>query len=1254
MSANAVPRQRRKGFAALGISVLNSDVSQDQKDIKFRSHGRGRNSEHDMDLQTEILKGKSRDQDQLLAIVAGLQEGIEDLLAGRVFHPKQEEEEEERPRTASSGSNSDRQNEKVPSSTEEAKQEASTQSVQEAAKKENKEAAQVSLKKSLAGMPLWIEHEVLSEDEDSNAASAEQGASDDESVGSFLHIAQHDIDDLVQETDERKLEQQVGWGRAATNRIMYEWKEYARVKIMEEVNQWFQHRSWAAREEAEMLDETEAASREILASEHESIRALKTAIERKEIALVSSVSSFRQNMDRRIEQHWAAKRRARDQAIAQVQREEEQRRQERLRRQQERAAKKFSDIDDQIADIKDSIEQVKGEIHKKELMKHNYPSGKRRASAAGAAKAGDVLAIIASQQEEAQVLSGKLALENQKLETLEEALEKGRAFFNSQGFKSKKVRSLPADDPAGEIVNEEMTSAMKTVLAQLMIEDESLAELISIAISLANSPAGKNRTRNGFLRLDDIFGEKDPLAADDPNKLPADEIVVSKDPEERKRKLKEIQTECAQLQEDIEILDSVDHIMPDSPADAQVQDNDEQLNEEETQLRRKNEKALKKLLTKALAAMDAMHQKKAVLTQSRKQKTHEPSDIPEIGESRGEEAGEEEDRKSIDRDQSKEKDAASLQSQEYAEAEKEAEKQKGVAAQLSEEEAALKRQLKQLRAIESKATGGSPQGSPGHGFAPDPQVAAGSPRSKTEHREAFRNPSRSGVNQTDGNVQRGDGGDSESDVSIEETPDVGGLLQPGAGGAGTVMGPTAGGESSADDSGSASSATNEVKVRRRASVTREEADHLDDALAKQLEENKVAAQEVEELRQLLETLNGPVPLARGTSVPNQESGPKGEGSLKPDRDQSGALTPGSRPQVQLEPVSSPSGSPSRGSKSRRSLAPRRGSVAQEETEEQKEQSALKLYDLVSACQQLAAEKEGYEKEMASIEEKIRRVKSMDSGGVVELLKKDVQSEKKVDSAEVKELKAEIKKRQSQVNAMRRTWQDMQLSGNRRNALSGAEEEERQRDVAKRFAHVLSFLRASKATELTKEAKKAGLVTDSGNAEVVGKTASKFLSAIRKVRVAERPVQDDDDEEGGVPLTPAPPNPAPPSPGNGRTPAGSPTGTSPAASRQSFNGLMAEATTGRRGQTLGVPQGQSARDRVPSPRLPRRASLPLKAPEDESDTRRRRSFNNILEKAKMKEPREDDVATPGAKVNSAVRFAPEDAQETPRLRSKSRT
>ena len=50
-------------------------------------------------------------------------------------------------------------------------------------------------------------------------------------------------------------------------------------------------------------------------------------------------------------------------------------------------------------------------------------------------------------------------------------------------FKSRKLRNLPADDPAGEIVNEEMVSSMKQVLAQLMFEDDSLAELISVAIS---------------------------------------------------------------------------------------------------------------------------------------------------------------------------------------------------------------------------------------------------------------------------------------------------------------------------------------------------------------------------------------------------------------------------------------------------------------------------------------------------------------------------------------------------------------------------------------------------------------------------------------------------------------------------------------------------------------------------------------------------------------------------------------------------
>ena len=54
--------------------------------------------------------------------------------------------------------------------------------------------------------------------------------------------------------------------------------------------------------------------------------------------------------------------------------------------------------------------------------------------------------------------------------------------------------------------------------------------------------------------------------------------------------------------------------------------------------------------------------------------------------------------------------------------------------------------------------------------------------------QASRNSSKR-VNQTDGTV-RDDEGDSESDVSIvEETPDVGELLQPGTG---TVMVPTAG------------------------------------------------------------------------------------------------------------------------------------------------------------------------------------------------------------------------------------------------------------------------------------------------------------------------------------------------------------------------------------------------------------------------------------------------------------------------------
>ena len=62
---------------------------------------------------------------------------------------------------------------------------------------------------------------------------------------------------------------------------------------------------------------------------------------------------------------------------------------------------------------------------------------------------------------------------------------------------------------------------------------------------------------------------------------------------------------------------------------------------------------------------------------------------------------------------------------------------------------------------------------------------------------------------------------------------------------------------------------------------------------------------------------------------------------------------------------------------------------------------MKLKDLIRDCQKLTEEKEAYEKEILGIEEKIRRAKSMDSGGVVELLKKDVQTEKKVENPEVK-------------------------------------------------------------------------------------------------------------------------------------------------------------------------------------------------------------------------------------------------------------
>ncbi|CAJ1355642.1 unnamed protein product, partial [Effrenium voratum] len=352
-----------------------------------------------------------------------------------------------------------------------------------------------------------------------------------------------DIDDVVQEIDDGKLQQQVNLGRAATNRIMYEWKENARVKVMEDLNNWFQERKEKAALDAVAFDDTEAASKAVAAAEFEAICGIKTSIERKEMALVSSVSGFRQNMDKRIRQHWNAKRKARDDALAQVHKEEEERRQQRLRRQQERAAKRFMDIDDQIGELKDSIDQVKADIHKQELRQFSVPQ--KRKSAVGGNKATAVLNIIAAQQEEAQILSGKLAVQSQMLETIEDALEKAKAFFSSAAFKNKKVRTLPADDPAGEMVNEAMIATMKTVLAQLMFEDESLAETISLAISLTNRPGGKKRARNGFLRLDDILQDKEPKHAET---TLGGEIVVSSDPIERQRKLQEIEDECTKLQ----------------------------------------------------------------------------------------------------------------------------------------------------------------------------------------------------------------------------------------------------------------------------------------------------------------------------------------------------------------------------------------------------------------------------------------------------------------------------------------------------------------------------------------------------------------------------------------------------------------------------------------------------------------------------------------------------------------------------------
>ncbi|OLP88812.1 hypothetical protein AK812_SmicGene29807 [Symbiodinium microadriaticum] len=153
-SENRFRRQRRQGFPALGISVLESatDVEHatDLLDIKFRGLEVDRRRS-ELDLQSATVKGRTKEQAQILAITHGLQEGIEDLLAGRIFRPGESDEVAVDSSSADSDSSS-----------------LSLMSRMLAAVLE-------------AGMPGWMKGEV-SEDED--------------------------IDDIVQETDHSKIEQQ--------------------------------------------------------------------------------------------------------------------------------------------------------------------------------------------------------------------------------------------------------------------------------------------------------------------------------------------------------------------------------------------------------------------------------------------------------------------------------------------------------------------------------------------------------------------------------------------------------------------------------------------------------------------------------------------------------------------------------------------------------------------------------------------------------------------------------------------------------------------------------------------------------------------------------------------------------------------------------------------------------------------------------------------------------------------------------------
>ncbi|CAE7698878.1 unnamed protein product [Symbiodinium pilosum] len=438
--------------------------------------------------------------------------------------------------------------------------------------------------------------------------------------------------------------------------------------------------------------------------------------------------------------------------------------------------------------------------------------------------------------------------------------------------------------------------------------------------------------------------------------------------------------------------------------------------------------------------------------------------------------------------------------------------------------------------------------------------------------------------------------------------------------------------------------------KRRRKISRQEAANPDDALAQQLKDNAALSQELEALRKQLQDLKNAASAEVAT----------GTGSLSPTRARRNSRVHISEPSG--ESAGDASASPSARSRSRRSssrrsvsAAARRSSAKPAEeapvSEEQRQENEVKLKDLIAACQKLAEEKEAFEKELASIEDKIRRVKSMDSGGAVALLKQDVQQEKKVESSEVKELKAEIKKKTSQVNAMRRTWQEMQGS-NKRGSASAAVEEERQREVAKRFAHVLSFLRAAKAAELSKEAENAGLVTESGNAEVVGRSASKFLLSIRKDKMEAKLTENIKAQEPAPPASPvgqrrpsitrnaliAPSPLASPV----ASPVLTPTPDEQGTSRQGFNRIMAEAMTGHRSSIAGPQHSATSSDDESVSRPSRRVSASsssLQVPRTSDDGEvRRRSFNNILEKARMRKPKEEVVLSPGAKANAAVRFA----------------